>query len=506
MDRILDRYVSFPLFLTYSGFLNLTDNFTEAEYLLKIMVNDDRFIKVKDEVKNETVFISKKSLLNWFSFLNFDLSQARVHRLSSQKIILLLNSIRDSGKWFKLPKEIVNFGKKYGLVANAWTNDQYVFPLSKIMAGLSTTAASILYDYMLSIDDWDGFMKQDPSKLLLESFTFIDQRVIHITFEREGLLDGNKKTLQAIGEEFHLTRERIRQIEEKFWKRIFHPERTKVFVKPFLCDFLKRQGSLIINCDDSEFLWKIFIANCLRVPIERINKNVIILAHNQNEIAFFNEPIRFFRKEVSADELANKIDLNFKPCFSSQELLILCRLARGELIDEIYKREKSMTKMRKVFFSLKRLGKPSHYSEVYEKYLKLFPEDVINEHSVHAMLSRRTYGIVWIGVRGTYALEEWGYQHPKKTLFETTYEIVEKIYQKKERPVPLGVITCELGKYRKIVNYASLYFATYFNEKLECVHKDHFIPKKLASSKSFKNEGQILDQVLRGFMNEIKTD
>lgn len=505
-DKLLDRYVSFPRFLTITELSNLADNSVRIEYIEKLIIKDNRFIQIRDEADNGIVFISQKSLLNWFSSLNYDLSRVGIHRLSSQKIAQLLNLIRNDGRWIKPPNEIMNFVEKYGLVAQAWCSEQYIFPLSKIMASLTVSAVRILYDFLLSIENWDSFISKDPSKLLLENLKFIDQRTLHIVFEREELLDGYKKTLEAIGKEYRVTRERIRQIEQKFWKRVLHPGRTKIFIEPFLCDFLKRRGSMIINLKNNEALWRVFISKCVKIPTEMLYGSVILLASYPKEIFYFNEPIGLFTKNVSVEALANKIDLRISPCFSHQELLSLCQLVKEELVEEIDKKKKKLTKIKKVFYSLKKIGKPSHYSEVYERYLKLFPEDIITEHSVHTTLSRQIYGVVWIGVRGTFALEEWGYQRPKKTLFETTFEIVKTIYQKNKRPVSLGVITCELGKYRKIVNYASLYFATYFNKKLKCVHKDHFIPKKLARSKSFKSEGQALDKVLRDFMGKIKTD
>jgi RNA polymerase primary sigma factor len=44
---------------------------------------------------------------------------------------------------------------------------------------------------------------------------------------RFGLDDGHPRTLEEVGREFHVTRERIRQIEAKSLRKLKHPTRAK---------------------------------------------------------------------------------------------------------------------------------------------------------------------------------------------------------------------------------------------------------------------------------------
>jgi RNA polymerase primary sigma factor len=44
---------------------------------------------------------------------------------------------------------------------------------------------------------------------------------------RFGLNDGRARTLEEVGQEFGVTRERIRQIEEKALRKLRHPSRSK---------------------------------------------------------------------------------------------------------------------------------------------------------------------------------------------------------------------------------------------------------------------------------------
>ena len=44
---------------------------------------------------------------------------------------------------------------------------------------------------------------------------------------RFGLEDGRSRTLEEVGKEFDVTRERIRQIEAKALRKLRHPSRSK---------------------------------------------------------------------------------------------------------------------------------------------------------------------------------------------------------------------------------------------------------------------------------------
>ena len=44
---------------------------------------------------------------------------------------------------------------------------------------------------------------------------------------RYGLTDGSARTLEEVGQIFHVTRERIRQIEAKALRKLKHPTRSR---------------------------------------------------------------------------------------------------------------------------------------------------------------------------------------------------------------------------------------------------------------------------------------
>lgn len=65
---------------------------------------------------------------------------------------------------------------------------------------------------------------------VLKTLTPRESKVLSLRF---GLKDGNPKTLEEVGKEFNVTRERIRQIEAKALRKLRHPSRSKK-LKDFL--------------------------------------------------------------------------------------------------------------------------------------------------------------------------------------------------------------------------------------------------------------------------------
>ena len=86
-------------------------------------------------------------------------------------------------------------------------------------------------DTALSPSDSAAFsMLREELKSALESLTDRERQVIELRF---GLLDGRARTLEEVGKEFNVTRERIRQIEAKALRKLRHPSRSKK-LKDFL--------------------------------------------------------------------------------------------------------------------------------------------------------------------------------------------------------------------------------------------------------------------------------
>lgn len=68
-------------------------------------------------------------------------------------------------------------------------------------------------------------MLQDQIMKLLDTLSERERRVLVLRF---GLQDGRTRTLEEVGKEFKVTRERIRQIEAKALRKLRHPSRSRM--------------------------------------------------------------------------------------------------------------------------------------------------------------------------------------------------------------------------------------------------------------------------------------
>lgn len=77
----------------------------------------------------------------------------------------------------------------------------------------------------MSPDDYasNELLKDELNEVLLEP-TDREEKVLRLRF---GLDDGRTRTLEEVGKEFNVTRERIRQIEAKALRKLKHPSRSK---------------------------------------------------------------------------------------------------------------------------------------------------------------------------------------------------------------------------------------------------------------------------------------
>jgi RNA polymerase primary sigma factor len=72
-------------------------------------------------------------------------------------------------------------------------------------------------------DAADVSMMQEQLRAVLRTLPDRERRVIEL---RYGLVDGHQRTLEEVGREFGVTRERIRQIENKTLDKLRHPSRS----------------------------------------------------------------------------------------------------------------------------------------------------------------------------------------------------------------------------------------------------------------------------------------
>ena len=74
------------------------------------------------------------------------------------------------------------------------------------------------------IEDRLDLLLEELMEAVLDSLTGRERRVLQLRF---GLEDGRARTLEEVGKEFNVTRERIRQIEAKALRKLRHPSRSR---------------------------------------------------------------------------------------------------------------------------------------------------------------------------------------------------------------------------------------------------------------------------------------
>ena len=79
-------------------------------------------------------------------------------------------------------------------------------------------------DTLPPVDAASRQLLKEQIDVVLSSLSPREQRVLQLRF---GLEDGRSRTLEEVGKEFNVTRERIRQIEAKALRKLRHPSRSR---------------------------------------------------------------------------------------------------------------------------------------------------------------------------------------------------------------------------------------------------------------------------------------
>ena len=79
-------------------------------------------------------------------------------------------------------------------------------------------------DAVVPVDAASFILLQEQLESVLHTLSEREKKVIQLRF---GLLDGHPRTLEEVGREFGVTRERIRQIESKTLSKLRHPSRSQ---------------------------------------------------------------------------------------------------------------------------------------------------------------------------------------------------------------------------------------------------------------------------------------
>jgi len=470
------------IFAQYEHCFTLEDlsNFAEPDFDSKLLkhalLTDSRFILINKGNSKKKYFIPKRRLFQWFCQLNLRLAQAKQTRLSKHQLAKLMSFLCIHERWDTPPTEVIQFGKQFGFIGSAWTEDQYIFPLAYILSFMSCSLSEVTVKYIIkeissNTIDVNFSFKHLAQELIQEKFSCFTERECYIIKAREGLLTGKKMTLEWLGIHYGITRERVRQFEFRFWRKFRNPVHAPTFSRALIYYIMSKQGSLMVKIDSPEMLTIGFLSKCSRVPYATLSHINLAILGALPEDTILLKPRRLLLDNIDSVSIINQWESEGRLCLIKRDL----QLFAESIVIFCLKR---LNKEQKVYLALRTIGKPAHSAKITEVYNSLFPEHPSTEYNIYAVLGREKYGVVWIGIRSTFALKEWGYEHPSKTLFNTVTKIVEKKYKETTRPVPFTVIVAEMGKYRQVVRNSSLTIASYRNPNLRHIDKNSFIPKK----------------------------
>jgi len=314
--------------------------------------------------------------------------------------------------------------------------------------------------------------KSKESFSLLAELTLksLPDRSAEIVKKRFGLSDGKKKTLEEIGNEYRITRERVRQIIFQSFKNIslkndeiihFLKAKKKIL-------FAINQNNGIVKKKDTQKIFGVreekevnsisFFISCFEEIFEGGKKGILEKAWFSSKEKFFQateivkqgEKILEEEKRVLSDKLIfEKIFQSF-PNFSQSQLNSFLNLAvkikknpfgKWGIINWLEINPKGTRE--RVYLVLKESQKPMHFRQIaqlIDKYKlgkrKAHPQTVHNE-----LIKDNRF--VLIG-RGIYALREWGY------FKGTTKEVLKRILAKNKRPLEKDKILQEILKVRKV--------------------------------------------------------
>ena len=466
----------------------------DAASVQAVIRRDARLISLSQTTDSTQYFVSKAAAYRWWMWITARARRAETAKLTSGQLALAASWLVPDKRWESIPRELLNFGCELGLIAPSFASGVYVLPLVIVIqhfpALLGNCVESILREFT-----WEGSDRSRLEQRARDAFKLgldgIDSPHVHATLLREGLITGERMTLEEVGRLLGCTRERVRQREQSFRRRVCRPTKAPPFIEALLCGLMSMNARLVSEHDEPRPNPIFLVASCLGVPVTHINElGIVVIGISKDIVSSWK---KLTVSPDCLDRLQHTIGLTADLSRSDARTI-------AESVSRLALSRKG--KAGRVYLALQHIGKPAHYTEIARVYNEMFPSDISSVHNVHAVLSRETCGIVWIGLKGTFAVREWGYARPEGTIFDTIASIVESIHSQTGRPVPFHVIGAEIGKHRAFVQASSLAIATQCNPRIRRVGRDSYVPVGEAETRAADILAVSLDGVLQDFERE----
>ncbi len=291
-------------------------------------------------------------------------------------------------------------------------------------------------------------------KICLDFLKDLPQRTKEVILRRFGLETGERETLESIGRDFDITRERVRQIEEAGFLKL--KPKVKEYQKTFqyFTNHLKTQGDLkkedllLAQLGGKKFQNQVFFLLTLADPFQRFSEtedfyslwtiNPHSLTQAQEIINSFYNQLREINQPLPFEDL--------KLCRPLSQTALISYLEISKIIQ---KNQEGFFGLKdwpeinprgvkdKAYLVFKKIKTPLHYLEV----AKLIGPGALSQ-TIHNELIRDPR-FVLVG-RGIYALREWGYEEGD------VKDIIFKVLKEAKKPLAKEEILEKVLKQRLV--------------------------------------------------------
>ena len=413
-------------------------------------------------------YLGKTPVERWWVASTLRWAKAGVVCLESSALARAMALAFDTRQWAIPPDSLLAVGRQWGMVDDGYVSDTFVFPWATVIH--YNPQFQTIFRLLSTMSELPAL-----EVMVEEALSKLTDREAGIMRARCGLDTGHRITLEQLGTRYGVTRERIRQIEQKSRRKLRHPLRRDSLLLAFASDFAQ-SGYSLLSLESLLPAHRAFLIETLGLATVRIPELDIRFIGGEKAVAPYIKVLR----DVN-NYLKNIPDV---PCFPEMGMMTFLSQRDGELISDAeqkYRRNQvTKTQPRMLREALRVLGRAAHFTEIADLCNRMFPDKASSTHNWHAALGRSDtegLGIVWVGRKGTFGLQEHGYFRPEMDLFESVAHIVEEKFAATQRPVSEETVLAELGKYRREFKRGSATMALSFNERLVSVGNGQFVPK-----------------------------
>ena len=455
------------------------------------------------EGSDEDRYISQVNVERWWVRQTLRWADSGLCNLTERQLASGMSLAFDEFRWLAPPEAILQVGRRWAIVAEGCVPGTFVFPWASVLHAnpqLSETFISILdpqSELTWFKNELEGSYQQfqwqrlrdDNAPVQLgqsaiiaaadEALNTLRDRQANVIRSRFGFDTGQKATLEKLGLETGVTRERIRQIEKKALKKL---RDLPPWHYGFAVHFILSGGSLLIPESEITPQWELLSAS-IGLNAESIPELGLRVLGAANGLPGYHD---YLDRDHAISNVADEGSGNqvFKELwFLPRKDAMRLRAAEQEYRERQQKnreQEAIRTRPRMAFQALRSLGKAAHFQEIAEECNRLFPDRQCSIHSWHESLLRPealALGIVWIGKKGIYGLEEQGYSRPIRDIFDAVASIVEARFAHTGQPVPFDFVMRQLSIERQDPDFNSVNIALSINERLASKGNGRYVPK-----------------------------